>query len=1350
MPRINKILLTFLLLMVVAFGVVWKFVQSESFAKLLSNSITKVSKDKFEVDVEFEKLAFKFFPPGAELYNVKLKRDVRGSNIKLEALRAGVTFDLLDSFETDLTIKKVYLYESKITLPNIDPITSTEPRAKSSKINPKKALLTTFNTVEEKLPFKVRNVQLVDMIVKLKNDTFYIRSLDSELNEKQIDLFAQVDDLFVGKYINTNSLIDRLTIDASFNEEKISLRNLNIKENYNNLNISGLIEVSKDIEDTKYELKAKVEADLPDVNKYINFSNVGEIEDGTAALACELRGKYIAFESTCLGTLKDFDSDFAYGESAQVKFEANNERIRILDFNLIHSQQKVTLLNSFELYNFKNKHLLSEPVKIEASGLKFNNALRILRKQLSPLSGEIFGELKVELKGKDLLFSVEKGTYVTNLSLKAKDDLELIGAQKLNLENANFEIIGTSVYMDINAMVGNTKLNVRGGIADSKASFHVFESYVDFDDLNKVAGFAIKGHGPLDLTINSPIDMVLIRLNTELTDFNFEDYQLEKLKGKLDIDLANNTLSFKNITGKQGRSSIQAKGAINLATLEVGVEVNHPSLYYNDLKRIYFPLQKNLNFLPKRFLGEMNASMTIGGKASLEDLKIFGKLKGKNLYVFNESFDSLNMDFILNNKFLNFRQIDVQKSSGKLLSIVGVDLNSSEVTIRGNIKSVPIGEVNNFLKLPIQIKGKLDGSYYLVLNNGINRLNSQLYITNSNLEGTSVGDSYVDINYDEGILRLNGQVFEKVLQVESSLNLTEQFWSMENESFLNAKIDIDKIEKYLPIVDGINDSGNLRGRLSADVQSSFNYSNLKSLTLSFILNELMIKKSKVNLHFKGKDNEDLLTVEKGQIKKWDVDLRGDNIYLISKAGGNFLSDYEINSKLKVEASILEVFDGFINQSSGILLGKYSSVRKGDDENYEAILTSNNLALSADYLPIDVKSSKIKLSYKNKKIDLDKFLLELGSGSVDVSGSVNFQNIIPELSLKYQINQAEVNLLKKTLVEVSGNGAVIGSTKPYTINGDLLITKAQVLNEFTEFKGGDGIATKKVKYLPESSAIAYNNLFSFNVSVVTQEPVRINNSMAELAFTGNVQLLGSEVEPRLSGKIGLSNGENKLVFQNNEFKISRGDIYFSEVHPISDPEIDFVANSTISKYNISARVYGPVSEYNTSLTSDPVLPQQNILSLIAFGYTEDVSDNLSDVEKESITRAGIGSLIFESFKINQALKNEFGVQVNLGTEISRDEGSYLSQRGAESTNNIGRVRSATKIEIKKEITKDVSMSVTSTVGGTSGERQSMNLNYNINNIYSIEGVYQSQTSDEDEQDLNDNSFGADFKIKWSFK
>ena len=72
------------------------------------------------------------------------------------------------------------------------------------------------------------------------------------------------------------------------------------------------------------------------------------------------------------------------------------------------------------------------------------------------------------------------------------------------------------------------------------------------------------------------------------------------------------------------------------------------------------------------------------------------------------------------------------------------------------------------------------------------------------------------------------------------------------------------------------------------------------------------------------------------------------------------------------------------------------------------------------------------------------------------------------------------------------------------------------------------------------------------------------------------------------------------------------------------------------------------------------------------------------------------------------------------------------------------------KVKKKINDATSLSVLGTVSSSSTQKRAVNLNYKINQSISVEGVYESISTDDSEVINDENSIGADVKWKWSFK
>jgi translocation and assembly module TamB len=256
---------------------------------------------------------------------------------------------------------------------------------------------------------------------------------------------------------------------------------------------------------------------------------------------------------------------------------------------------------------------------------------------------------------------------------------------------------------------------------------------------------------------------------------------------------------------------------------------------------------------------------------------------------------------------------------------------------------------------------------------------------------------------------------------------------------------------------------------------------------------------------------------------------------------------------------------------------------------------------------------------------------------------------------------------------------------------------------------------------------------------------------DVNFKGDVTIDGNLDRLRGQGRLNSVPGQSKIFFKNNEYIISQADINFDPKKEIRNPDFDIHALTTISNYKVTAKAYGNLERFNFDLTSDPSLPRNSILSLIAFGYSDEIRSSLTQSQQQNLTQVGVGSFVFDRFKISDILNKQFGLQVNLGTVFEQSQTtSLLTGRNQDGQGTLGRTRTATKIELKKRLDDALNLSVSSTMGGSIGQRQSMNLNYSLSKKVQVEGVYELRTNAEGEEDIIDNSIGGDLKFRWTFK
>lgn len=1347
MHKVNKILILFLAVMTISFIGSWQFLQSNSFAIFLSKSITEYTKKTIGGDIKFSKVDFKFFPPGAQIKNVEFKLLKNESEISLNLNSVGIFFSIMDSFKTKLTVKKVEFEDGKVTLNQ----KSSDADQKDIKdLDVKKIIQDSFVLLNKSVPLKIREITFLNILFELDNNSLFLNDSSFKLSQNELYSKINISQFNITHEFFNEDIIDQINLEFLMTQKNVQILNLELIRKLGKLTSNGILDFEDQFFDSRLKLNSKVLFDVSDVHDFVDLNSIGKLSAGLARLNCNSLGRIRDLETSCMIDIENLDSSFVYAENLKVDFKINNQNISIKDLDLKEQDQSLKILAPFVLYDFKTKRFIDETVKLKAKSFKLDNALKYLNESLYPLKGALSGEIDFILGENDFHFIINSPLNIENLKVQANPaSAHILALQNLKIDKGSFDVIGKDFKMNILASVNETSFEANGFVGDGKLLFEVNNGYFDLTEFDKFAGLDIFGKGTISLKVFGPFNDIRLDLDTDIKSFFIQGYSLDRLLGQLRFDLTSSTIIFKNVNALAGTSTLSGSGTLNYDTLDVDVVAEHEKLNFVDLVKIYDPLLGNFNKYNNDVFGQYSATVSITGKATVDDLVVNSKFKGINAYFFGESIDKLNFEFELINKQLLFNNIELFKGKGKIFAATIIDLNTSLIKVNGNIFNISLQEIQNYSKLPIDLEANLNASFQFDYKNSFEYIQLQSYLNKSKVSERRLEDSFFSINYMKDIIKIEGNIFGNSINFDSNLNLSEKADDERYLSQLNVSTEIKDLALILATLRGVEVADD---KVVSDIKLrsnlKFNINNIKEATGNLLVEKFLFKKGGINVEYLN--DSDNITVIKGKINKWSLDIKGDKFYLISNAEGNFANYYDVSTKVKIDASIAEVFNKLVSKASGELLGQHRSFKNKNFNKTELYFLSNNLSLTTSFLPTAITDSDIRIAYKQNKLIFEKFNADLSKGNLKINGDINFNRIIPQVNLRYLIKDAGITVFDKSTILISGKGSLIGENVPYTLTGELLVNKANIINELNDFGSAESIIKQDIKYLPLSKQNLGNQFLNFNISLNTTEPIRVVNSRIDLGLDGALQITGGEKSPKLAGKISLASTSNKIYFQNNEYKITKGNIFFYENDLPSNPELDFVATSNIANNVIDIRVYGRLSDYKINLSSEPSMSQENILSLIAFGYSEDLSADLSETEKESITRAGVGSILFDSFKINETLKNEFGLQIDLGTQISKEEGSYLTYRNSEGTSSVGRVRSATTIEIKKKINDAMSLSMTSTVGSSSGQRQIMNLNYNINKTYSLEGVFEKRTAVEGDQDNVDNSFGADLKMKWSFK
>jgi autotransporter translocation and assembly factor TamB len=155
---------------------------------------------------------------------------------------------------------------------------------------------------------------------------------------------------------------------------------------------------------------------------------------------------------------------------------------------------------------------------------------------------------------------------------------------------------------------------------------------------------------------------------------------------------------------------------------------------------------------------------------------------------------------------------------------------------------------------------------------------------------------------------------------------------------------------------------------------------------------------------------------------------------------------------------------------------------------------------------------------------------------------------------------------------------------------------------------------------------------FNVAVHTQEPVIVDNNLAELAMDMNVRLAGTYYRPGLVGRLNLEDG-GEIYLRERTYYLERGLISFNNTSRI-EPGLDLTARTQAKDagvpIDITLRISGTPDDMETTLTSDPPLPEPDIIAILVTGRRlEEARGQASAVVREqtlSLLAGGVAGRI----------------------------------------------------------------------------------------------------------------------------
>jgi translocation and assembly module TamB len=214
---------------------------------------------------------------------------------------------------------------------------------------------------------------------------------------------------------------------------------------------------------------------------------------------------------------------------------------------------------------------------------------------------------------------------------------------------------------------------------------------------------------------------------------------------------------------------------------------------------------------------------------------------------------------------------------------------------------------------------------------------------------------------------------------------------------------------------------------------------------------------------------------------------------------------------------------------------------------------------------------------------------------------------------------------------------------------------------------------------------------------------LHNNLGDVVASVNLRLDGPIDDPVVQGRVTATRGT--LNFRNTPYEITRGLIDYP-ARAGGDPILNIEGQSVIRGYRVTARITGPLSHPETTVGSEPALPQADVVSLILTGTLSSTDQSTS-----VLAQSGLGTA---ASLLSDALIN---------APVSRASNKLFGLSRLEINPVIGGAGTAptARLTVARRINKDITVTYSTNIA--SDPNQVLAVEYRVSNRLSFVAQYE---------------------------
>ena len=315
---------------------------------------------------------------------------------------------------------------------------------------------------------------------------------------------------------------------------------------------------------------------------------------------------------------------------------------------------------------------------------------------------------------------------------------------------------------------------------------------------------------------------------------------------------------------------------------------------------------------------------------------------------------------------------------------------------------------------------------------------------------------------------------------------------------------------------------------------------------------------------------------------------------------------------------------------------------------------------------DLNAAAMNVEVTEEEAIIKSFTANLASGTIDLSGKVELEEFKPAaFDLTLTGRALPVIRNDSMIVRASTDLRLTGPWETATLGGSIKIVDSLIYKDFEILPIGSPISPTAEPSLPSIDSDTPAEMLAaipepfknwkLDLGLATSTPFLIRGNLAGGEIYLDAKIGGTVGAPRPTGGAKLREVVAQLPF--SSLTIKSGAVTFNPNQPFN-PSLNIKGESTVRPYQIDIYIYGSLANPVIQPTSNPPLPEAEILTLVATGTTTEglanpsaASARAAQLVIEEMRRGRIGAM--------KSLRPLFKVLDNVDFQVGEQE-AYSSR------------------------------------------------------------------------------------------